>query len=202
MSYECCICLDPLETTNNYMITCCNHRYHVSCILNNVQYNGFCCPYCRTKLVDEIEKDVLEEPGEESDDEVLEPEVQYEIQDEVQDEAQAVILTEETKLNINYIINNKIYEIYYGIYIIKLVLIIIISLYLFGETPSYKLLYFAWCVYHILNLLTLSIIIWVEYNRPDKLAAYVILQNQMANLQHVDHFAGTLFILHILRMKI
>jgi hypothetical protein len=152
--------------------------------------------------VDEIEKDVLEEPGEESDDEVLEPEVQYEIQDEVQDEAQAVILTEETKLNINYIINNKIYEIYYGIYIIKLVLIIIISLYLFGETPSYKLLYFAWCVYHILNLLTLSIIIWVEYNRPDKLAAYVILQNQMANLQHVDHFAGTLFILHILRMKI
>jgi len=176
------------------MITCCNHRYHVSCILHNVQYNGFCCPYCRTKLADEIEKetDVLEE---DDTDEVLEEEAGPE------PETQLVTLTEETK-DINYIIHKRMYEIYYGIYLTKLVLIIVISFYLFGEKPSYTLLYSVWCLYHILNLWTLLVIIWVECNRPDKLAAYEMFQNQMVKLQHVDHFACTLFILHIIRLKI
>jgi hypothetical protein len=159
--------------------------------------------------VDEIEKksDVLEEPWEEPDQDEAEDEAGEEPdQDEAGEEpgedepgeAEVVVLTEGNKLNIN----NKMYEIYYGIYLIKLVLIIIISFYLFGEKPSYELLYFVWCLYHIFNISTLSVIIWVEYNRPEKLASYKMFQNQMVKLQHIDHFAGTLFILHILRMKI
>jgi len=49
---ECSICMDNINVKNNYVVTECGHSYHTSCLMTNVTYNGYDCPYCRTKLAD------------------------------------------------------------------------------------------------------------------------------------------------------
>ena len=49
---ECSICMDNINVKKNCVVTECGHSYHTSCLMTNVTYNGYDCPYCRTKLAD------------------------------------------------------------------------------------------------------------------------------------------------------
>tara|TARA_B100000214_G_scaffold374022_1_gene355692 strand:- start:1065 stop:1604 length:540 start_codon:yes stop_codon:yes gene_type:complete len=52
---ECAICLESLEDGNKCMLPGCNHGFHVSCILNNIQYDKR-CPICRENIPNVEEK--------------------------------------------------------------------------------------------------------------------------------------------------
>ena len=45
---ECPICMIEIDGTNNRVTTECGHAFHTKCLLSNVAFNGFGCPYCRT----------------------------------------------------------------------------------------------------------------------------------------------------------
>jgi len=51
---ECPICMDPIETTRNCTTTECGHCFHAKCLMTSVAHNGFSCPYCRTRMADEV----------------------------------------------------------------------------------------------------------------------------------------------------
>ena len=52
---ECPICMDPIEsTTRNCVATECGHCFHTNCLMTSVAHNGFGCPYCRTKMAQEV----------------------------------------------------------------------------------------------------------------------------------------------------
>ena len=50
--YQCGICLDNLEITNNFMITQCGHAFHSSCCLAWTFRGNFNCPLCVQALTD------------------------------------------------------------------------------------------------------------------------------------------------------
>ena len=63
---ECPICMDPIEsTTRNCVSTECGHCFHTNCLMTSVAHNGFGCPYCRTKMAEEV----ADEDSEYDDDE-------------------------------------------------------------------------------------------------------------------------------------
>ena len=73
---ECPICMEPIEMTKNCLTTECGHCFHTSCLMTSVAHNGFGCPYCRTKMAEEVadedsEYDDEEEIYEQYDDYVL-----------------------------------------------------------------------------------------------------------------------------------
>ena len=51
---ECPICMDPIEFNKNCLTTDCGHCFHTSCLMTSVAHNGFGCPYCRTKMAEEV----------------------------------------------------------------------------------------------------------------------------------------------------
>ena len=51
---ECPICMEPIETQRNCVTTECGHCFHTSCLMTSVAHNGFGCPYCRTKMAEEV----------------------------------------------------------------------------------------------------------------------------------------------------
>ena len=51
---ECPICMEPIEMTKNCLTTECGHCFHTSCLMTSVAHNGFGCPYCRTKMAEEV----------------------------------------------------------------------------------------------------------------------------------------------------
>ena len=51
---ECPICMDPIEMNKNCLTTECGHCFHTSCLMTSVAHNGFGCPYCRTKMAEEV----------------------------------------------------------------------------------------------------------------------------------------------------
>lgn len=53
---DCSICLDKIDNVNCTM-TSCGHCFHTTCLITNVQHNGLGCPYCRTKIADEVEEE-------------------------------------------------------------------------------------------------------------------------------------------------
>ena len=57
---ECPICLDNVEEFCNKVITECGHLFHCSCLMKNVNHNGFKCPCCRTKMADESDESIDE----------------------------------------------------------------------------------------------------------------------------------------------
>ena len=58
---ECPICMDPIEsTTRNCVSTECGHCFHTNCLMTSVAHNGFGCPYCRTKMAEEIAEEESE----------------------------------------------------------------------------------------------------------------------------------------------
>ena len=52
---ECPICMEIIDLTKNCITTECSHSFHASCLMKNVVFNGFGCPYCRFEMVEEIE---------------------------------------------------------------------------------------------------------------------------------------------------
>lgn len=64
---ECPICMDDILDSKNQVITECGHIFHCSCLMRNISHNGFGCPYCRTKMAEEI----ADEDDEEDDDELI-----------------------------------------------------------------------------------------------------------------------------------
>ena len=62
---ECPICMDPIETQRNCVTTECGHCFHTNCLMTSVAHNGFGCPYCRTKMAEEV----ADEDSEYDDDE-------------------------------------------------------------------------------------------------------------------------------------
>ena len=53
---ECPICMDVIEGNNNRVTTECGHCFHTNCLMTSVAHNGFGCPYCRTKMAEEQER--------------------------------------------------------------------------------------------------------------------------------------------------
>lgn len=47
---------DILPNSKNFTNTECGHCFHTSCLMTNVVHNGFGCPYCREKMVEEPEE--------------------------------------------------------------------------------------------------------------------------------------------------
>ena len=67
---ECPICLDNIEEFSNKVITECGHIFHCSCLMKNVNHNGFKCPCCRSKMADE--SDETDESDHEYEEEIIE----------------------------------------------------------------------------------------------------------------------------------
>ena len=67
---ECPICMDPIETTRNCTTTECGHCFHTKCLMTSVAHNGFGCPYCRTRMADEV----ADEDSEYDDDDEIDSE--------------------------------------------------------------------------------------------------------------------------------
>jgi len=53
-STECPICMEEFQCATNKVITECGHTFHTNCLMKSVAHNGFGCPYCRTKMAEEI----------------------------------------------------------------------------------------------------------------------------------------------------
>ena len=68
---DCPICLDTVEGHKNQTITDCGHCFHTSCLMTSVAHNGFACPYCRTKMADEVEEEESDYDDEEDEVEVF-----------------------------------------------------------------------------------------------------------------------------------
>ena len=49
MQANCSICLENIGIGNS-VITECGHSFHANCLMKNVAFNGFGCPYCRTVM--------------------------------------------------------------------------------------------------------------------------------------------------------
>lgn len=49
-SNECPICYNPIESTD-CNVTLCDHKFHSSCLIENVIKNGPSCPICRSSLI-------------------------------------------------------------------------------------------------------------------------------------------------------
>lgn len=66
---ECPICMENIDVSKNCVTTECGHQFHTSCLMKNVAFNGFECPYCRTVMAENDEEDSDEEEYEEDDEE-------------------------------------------------------------------------------------------------------------------------------------
>lgn len=77
-SQECPICMEIIEGLCNRVVTECGHSFHCSCLMQNTAHNGFGCPYCRTKMADELAK----EEDEYDDDEYINDEESTVFQDD------------------------------------------------------------------------------------------------------------------------
>lgn len=65
---DCPICMEVIERNNNHVITDCNHCFHTSCLMKSVAHNGFGCPYCRSKMAEEVESEDDDDDSIEDDD--------------------------------------------------------------------------------------------------------------------------------------
>ena len=49
---ECSICLENIIGVSNKVVTDCGHTFHCKCIMTNISFNGFSCPFCRNAMAD------------------------------------------------------------------------------------------------------------------------------------------------------
>jgi len=64
---ECPICFDAIGEKNN-ITTDCGHKFHASCLLTNVNRNGFGCPCCRAVMAESDPEADSDDEGTEYDD--------------------------------------------------------------------------------------------------------------------------------------
>ena len=55
---ECPICMDTIDVSKNCVTTECGHKFHTSCLMRNVSFNGFECPYCRTVMAEDDSEEI------------------------------------------------------------------------------------------------------------------------------------------------
>lgn len=67
LNCECSICLENIIGVSNKVVTECGHTFHCKCLMKNVSYNGFGCPYCRNVMAEEVE-DSDEDDDDDDDD--------------------------------------------------------------------------------------------------------------------------------------
>jgi hypothetical protein len=67
---ECSICLENIIGVSNKVVTDCGHTFHCKCLMKNITFNGFGCPYCRNAMAeyDGNYSDSDDEDGEQDDD--------------------------------------------------------------------------------------------------------------------------------------
>lgn len=70
MQANCSICLEDIGNTN-CVLTECGHPFHSKCLMQNVAYNGFGCPYCRTKMADIPNEDIDNSETEDIDEDYI-----------------------------------------------------------------------------------------------------------------------------------
>lgn len=66
---ECSICLENIIGVSNKVVTDCGHTFHCKCLMTNITFNGFGCPFCRNAMA--VLPDYSEtesESGQDSDD--------------------------------------------------------------------------------------------------------------------------------------
>jgi hypothetical protein len=49
---ECSICLENIIGISNKVVTECGHTFHCNCLMKNITFNGFGCPYCRNVMAE------------------------------------------------------------------------------------------------------------------------------------------------------
>ena len=54
---ECCICFEFINKDKNNCITECGHSFCLKCLATSMYHDRWCCPYCRTDLVDKHDDD-------------------------------------------------------------------------------------------------------------------------------------------------
>ena len=66
---ECPICFDEVAIgEKNSITTACNHTFHASCLIKNINRNGFTCPCCRSLMAEDLKNDSDEDSDYGSDD--------------------------------------------------------------------------------------------------------------------------------------
>ena len=65
---ECPICMDAIDVSKNCVTTDCGHKFHTSCLMKNVVFNGFECPYCRFVMAESSSDDEDDSEYEENND--------------------------------------------------------------------------------------------------------------------------------------
>jgi hypothetical protein len=55
---DCCICLEPMNTSKNYAATKCGHKFCLVCLLQHFAIKNN-CPLCREKLCDNVDVDAV-----------------------------------------------------------------------------------------------------------------------------------------------
>ena len=63
---DCPICFEVIGD-KNCVVTECGHSFHTKCLMQNVAFNGFGCPYCREAMATEVEEEEEEEEEEDDD---------------------------------------------------------------------------------------------------------------------------------------
>ena len=51
---ECCICLENIDNTS-YIITPCNHMFHICCLAKTIKTLNYNCPLCRNNFKNTIQ---------------------------------------------------------------------------------------------------------------------------------------------------
>lgn len=65
---ECPICMEIIDLCKNCSTTECGHQFHSNCLIKNIAFNGFECPYCRFEMFDEVYEDSEDEDAEDAED--------------------------------------------------------------------------------------------------------------------------------------
>jgi len=66
---ECVICYEEINDGKcNSVVTECGHKFHTNCLMKNVAFNGFGCPYCRTKMAEKQADDSDSDSDDEAED--------------------------------------------------------------------------------------------------------------------------------------
>jgi hypothetical protein len=81
---ECPICMVEIIGVTNRVTTECGHEFHTKCLLTNIAYNGFGCPYCRSEMVEECVANHLHE-DEDDDDEEDDDDIEDDEEDEIEE---------------------------------------------------------------------------------------------------------------------
>jgi len=83
---ECPICYVDINPGKNCVTTECGHTFHTNCLMKNVVFNGFGCPFCRTEMVEDVEDNDEDTGSDEEDEDIGSDEEDEEDDDDDEDD--------------------------------------------------------------------------------------------------------------------